>query len=118
MVYCFPGFLSQPLLVLYKADGDVAVKELERLFNKICHVGKVPDQWKRGFIVKIPKRRENKNCRGVTLVPVASKVMGKVVIERTQNGVDDVLRKEQAGFRKIKSTVDQIFTLRIEQVNE
>ena len=53
-------------------------------------------------------------------LPVASKVMGRVIIERIQNGVDHVLRKEQAGFRKNKSTVDQIFILRniIEQVNE
>ena len=108
---------------LYKADSDVAVKELTRLFNRIWHEEKVPDQWKKGLIVKIPKRgdlKECKNWRGVTLLPVASKVMGRVIIERIQNGVDHVLRKEQAGFRKNKSTVDQIFILRniIEQVNE
>ena len=46
--------------------------------------------------------------------------MGRVIIERIQNGVEHVLRKEQAGFRKNKSTIDQIFILRniIEQVNE
>ena len=38
--------------------------------------------------------------------------MGRVIIERIQNGVGYVLRKEQAGFRKNKSTVDQIFILR------
>ena len=45
----------------------------------------------------------------MTLLPVASKVMGRVIIERIQNGLDHVLRKEQAGSRKNKSTVDQIF---------
>ena len=73
-----------------------------------------PSQWKKDLIVKIPKRgdlRECKNWRGVTLLPVASKVMGRVIIKRTQRGVDHVLRKEQAGFRKNKSTVDQIFIL-------
>ena len=108
---------------LYKADSDVVVKELTRLFNRIWHEEKVPDQWKKGLIVKIPKRgdlKECKNWRGVTLLPVASKVMGRVIIERIQNRVDHVLRKEQAGFRKNKSTVDQIFILRniIEQVNK
>ena len=43
------------------------------------------------------------------IVAVASKVMGRVIIERIQNGLDHVLRKEQAGSRKNKSTVDQIF---------
>ena len=73
--------------------------------------------------MKIPKKgdlKECKNWRVVTLLPVASKVMGRVIIQRIQNGVDSVLRKEQAGFRKNRSTVDQIFILRniIEQVNE
>ena len=73
--------------------------------------------------MKIPKRgdlKECKNWRGVTLFPVASKVMGRVIIERIQNGVHHVVRKEQAGFRKNKSTKDQIFILLniIEQVIE
>ena len=54
----------------------------------------------------------------MTLLPVASKVMGRVIIKRIQNGLDHVLRKERAGFRKNKSTINQIFILRniIEQV--
>ncbi|KAL9966616.1 hypothetical protein ACROYT_G024719 [Oculina patagonica] len=82
---------------LYKADSDMAIKELTRLFNRIWHEEKVPDQWRKGLIVKIPKRgdlKECKNWRGVTLLPVASKVMGRVIMERIQNGVDHVLRKE------------------------
>ena len=70
---------------LYKADSDVTVKELTRLFNGLWHEEKVPDQWKKGLIVKIPKRgdfKECKNWRDVTLLPVSSKVMGRVIIER------------------------------------
>ena len=51
--------------------------------------------------MKIPKRgdlKECKNWRGVTLLPVTTKEMQRVVIERIQNGVDHVLRKEQAGL--------------------
>ena len=49
--------------------------------------------------------------RGVTLLAVASKVMGRVIIERIQNGVNHILRKEQAGFRKNNGKIDQIFIL-------
>ena len=42
---------------LYDADGDVAVKELTRLFNKIWREEKVPDQWKKGLIVNTKKRK-------------------------------------------------------------
>ena len=40
------------------------------------------------------------------IVPVASKVMGRDVIERIQNGVDHVLRKEQAGF--LRNIIEQV----------
>ena len=56
----------------------------------------------------------------MTLLTLASKVMERVIIESIQNGLDHVLRREQAGFRKNKSAIDKIFILRniMEQVNE
>ena len=49
-----------------------------------------------------------------------NKIMGRIIIDRIQRGVDEALRKEQAGFRRNSSTVEQIFVLRniMEQVNE
>ena len=43
-----------------------------------------------------------------------------MLISRIKNEVDNILRKEQVGFRENRSTIDQIFTLRniLEQVNE
>ena len=43
-----------------------------------------------------------------------------MLLSRIKKGVDNILRKEQAGFRENRSTIDQIFTLRniLEQVNE
>jgi len=69
---------------------------------------------------KTRRKKECKNWRGVTLLLVASKVIERVIIERIQNGMDHILRKEKAGFQKNKSTIDQIFIPRniIEQVNE
>ena len=46
--------------------------------------------------------------------------MGRIIIDRIQRGVDEALRKEQAGFRRNRSTVEQIFVLRniMEQVKK
>ena len=57
-----PGIDSIPAK-LSKAESDVAVKELAKLFNRIWHEEKVPDQWKKGLIVKIPKRGYLKECK-------------------------------------------------------
>ena len=47
---------------LYKAYSDVTVKELTRLFKRIWHGEKIPDQWKKGLIVKLLKRGDLKEC--------------------------------------------------------
>ena len=62
--------------------------------------------------IKTRRFERVKKLAWCTLLPVASKVMGRVIIERIHNGVDHVLSKEQAGFRKNKSTIDQIFIVR------
>ena len=73
--------------------------------------------------MKIPKKGDRAVCdnyRGITLLSVPSKVFSRAVIQRIQEGVENQLREEQAGFRKGRSTTEQLFTLRniIEQCTE
>ena len=44
----------------------------------------------------------------------------RIMIDSIRSGVDDRLRKEQAGYRKGSGTTEQVFILRniVEQVNE
>ena len=42
---------------------------------------------------------------------VAANVMGNLLIQRISDGVDAKLRKDQAGFRRGRSTIEQIFIL-------
>ena len=82
----------------------------------------MPEKRRRGLIITLPKKRNFKKCKNwrLTLLPVACKILGRIVIELIRNGVDHKLRKEQAGFRKGRDTTEQVFALRniIEQVNE
>ena len=108
---------------LLKVDIDTTVNWLADLFDTIWDNEEVPKTWKQGLIVKLPKKGDLKECdnwRGITLTSVPSKVFGRVLIERIIHGVNNKLRDEQAGFRRGRSTVEQIFILRniIEQVVE
>jgi len=96
---------------------------VKELIDMIWSLEKVSRKWKRGLIIKIPKKgnlRKCKNWWGVTLLPVVSKILGRIVIDRIHMGIDCRLRKEQAGFRSGRGTMEQIFILHniLEQVNE
>ena len=115
--------IDQITAEMLKADYEQTSKELVHIFDLIWEKESVPKQWNKGLICKIPKKGNLQECgnwRGVTLLPLVSKVFSKVLINRIQTGVDSALRKEQAGFRKGRGTVEQIFVLRniLEQVNE
>ena len=106
-----------------KADIETTVVVLYELLLKIWESERVPNDWRCGLIIRLPKKGNLMECgnwRGITLLPVAAKVLGKVIITRIGNAVDTRLRQEQAGFRRGRGTVEQIFILRniIEQVIE
>lgn len=65
--------------------------------------------------MKIPKKGHRSICdnyRGITLLFVPSKTFSRIVIQRIQESVEKQLREEQAGFRRGRSTTEQLFTLR------
>ena len=100
---------------LLRADLEFTTDRVKELIDTIWSLEKVPLKWKRGLIIEIPKKgnlRECKNWRGVTLLPVASKILGRITIKRIRIGIDHRLRNEQAGFRSGRGTKEQIFILR------
>ena len=108
---------------LFKADPELAATIIQPLFTAIWEGEKVPDDWTKGEIVKIPNKGALDYCnnwRGITLLSVPSKILAKIIIRRLTDAIDGLLRKEQAGFRKNRGCIDQIFTLRniIEQCTE
>jgi hypothetical protein len=86
------------------------------LFTDIWTSETIPDEWKRGVIVKIPKKGDlsnYKNWRGINLLCVASKVFCKIILTRMMDVLEKGIRKKQAGFRLGRSCVDEINTLRM-----
>ncbi|KAJ8397572.1 hypothetical protein AAFF_G00438480 [Aldrovandia affinis] len=117
-----PG-LNKVSAELLKHGREVIVESLTHLFNLIWHSEDVPADWRSGVIVTLPKKGNLSDCnnwRGITLLCIPGKVFCSVLLQRLKTEVDNILREEQAGFRKGRSCSEQIFTLRniIEQCLE
>uniref|UniRef100_W6NBN1 Endonuclease-reverse transcriptase HmRTE-e01 n=1 Tax=Haemonchus contortus TaxID=6289 RepID=W6NBN1_HAECO len=100
---------------LLKAGSTVVVEKLVKLFNRCWSQGEVPEDGRRGVIVKIPKKGNLSDCsnwRGITLLSVPGKTFCIVLLRRICTAIDGQLREEQAGFRSGRSCSEQIFTLR------
>ena len=94
--------LDNVVAELLKTDLDERTQELTKLFNKVKEEGVAPKSWNRGLIVKLPKKgdlRECTNWRGITLLPVISKISGRVLISRIKKGVDNILRNPRRAHR-------------------
>ena len=76
--------------------------------------GSVPQAWKDANLVPIPKKGDLSLCdtwRGIALLDVAGKVVGRLVQNRLQQIAEQELPDSQCGFRRGRSCTDQIFSL-------
>jgi ribonuclease HI len=69
-----------------------------------------PEAWKQAMVIPLWKgkgAREDKNSwRGVTLLSVGTKLLARVVADRSQRWSENFVAKNQTGFRKGKGTDD------------
>ena len=100
---------------MLRADPSLSAKCLVELYNKVWTEEKVPEPWKKGIIIKLPKKGDLKECgnwRGINLLSVPGKIFCRIMLRRMKASLDKILREEQAGFRPGRSCTDQIFVLR------
>lgn len=101
---------------LWKADIESAVNMLAPLIEEIWAQERTPAEWNNGIIVNLPKKGDIKECsnwRGITLLCSVNKIITRIIHQRIYEEVEKNLRGEQAGFRRGKSSIDQIATTRI-----
>ena len=69
----------------------------------------------KGCILPFPKKGDlglAKNYRGITLASIAAKIYNTLLRNRIEPKIDNILRKNQNGFRRNRSTTSQILTIR------
>ena len=81
-----------------------------------------PKIWRTSQIIPVPKKGDlslANNYRGISLMSIAAKIYNKLLLNRLIPVVEPILRKNQNGFRRGRSTLSQILCLRrlIEESN-
>jgi hypothetical protein len=101
---------------LLQAGGEALVKEMHAICNKIWKEGDPPEEWTKSVLVVIPKKGDLSQCnnyRTIALVNHMCKVLTIILLERLKAQVEPYLSEEQAGFRRDRSTIQQILILRL-----
>ena len=89
---------------------------LATICNKVWKTGEWPATWTQSLVITLQKKGDLQLCqnyRTISLISHPSKVMLKIILNRLQPQVEEVIAEEQAGFRAQRSTTEQIFNLRI-----
>ena len=82
------------------------------IFNSV----QFPKLWSKGLIIPLHKSGSEcdpKNYRGITLLPIVAKIYSKVLANRLLDWCirNNILAREQFGFRPDHQTTDAIFIL-------
>ena len=100
-----------------KAGGRVLATRLHTTFIEIWEEEQTVEDWFTVIIIRLFKNKGDKrycgNCRGISLLPVASKVFSRLVLNRVQKYLGTQIMEQQAGFLSNRSTIDNIFALKL-----
>ena len=99
-----------------RCGGPIVMEWYTVLIQQSWCSGAVPAVWLQSVIVPLPKKGDRKQCdnwRGISLIPIPSKILTNVIIGRLQKFFDQRLGEEQVGFRKGRSCLDAIFGARM-----
>ena len=101
---------------MIKNGGESVVDAYHILCNRILETGQWPDQWTESILILILKKKASKKCsehRTISLICHPSKILLSIILNRIAPKVESILSETQAGFRKNRSTVEQITNLRV-----
>ena len=108
---------------LFQILKDDAVKVLHSICQQIWKTQQWPQDWTRSVFIPIPKKGNAKECSNyhtIALISHANEIMLKILQTRLQQYMNCELPNVQAGFRKVRATIDQIANIRriIEKARE
>jgi hypothetical protein len=106
-----PGMITNELV---KAGPQSLMVRIMNLFNTCIINKRTPQEWKISHIVSIYKKGDRKdvqNYRGLSINSVFSRLYIKVINNKSERKVKDLIGEDQSGFRAGRSCVDNLFVL-------
>jgi hypothetical protein len=100
---------------LIQTGGEMLLSAIHKLINSIWNKEELPDQWKAAIIVSVHKKGDKTDCnnyRGISLLSTSYKILSNILLSRLSPYVDEIIGDHQCGFRRNRSTTDQIFCIR------
>ncbi|XP_023212715.1 uncharacterized protein LOC111615539 [Centruroides sculpturatus] len=101
---------------MIKHGGESLIDEIHQVCNEVWKQGKILKEWAKSVLVAIHKKGsmlECKNYRTIALTSHIGKILMMILKEGLSSLMEEHLADEQAGFRKDRSTTQQILTLRL-----
>ena len=89
---------------------DILLRQCNAVYNQNWI-----ERWTKGCILPFPKKCDlglAKNYRGITLTSIAAKIYNALLRNRIEPKIDNILWKNQNGFRRNRSKTSQILTIR------
>ena len=105
---------------MIKKGGEIVIKTMVYLFNRILEEGVSPKVWSEATIIPIPKRKGVKisveEFRPISLTSIVGKIFESIVNERLTKMVEtnNLIPNFQNGFRRGRSTKDCLIRLQQE----
>ena len=92
-----------------------AISWLQAFLSTCMTTSRIPSKWKTAKVIAILKPKkpadDPKSYRPISLLSHLYKLLERLILERINNTVEEKLPTTQAGFRKGKSTTDQVVRL-------
>jgi hypothetical protein len=75
----------------------------------------LPHQWKESIVIPIHKKVNKTGCsnyRGISLLSTSYQILSNILLSRLMPYADETVGDHHCGFRRNRSTTDQIFYIR------
>ena len=89
---------------------DILLRQCNAVYNQ-----NTIDRWMKGCILPFSKKGDlglAKNYRGITFTSIAAKIYNALLRNHIEHKIDNILKKNQNGFQRNRSTTSQILTIR------